>query len=133
MIDANKAPYGVFLLRVSMGVMFMLHGAYLKVIVFGMTGTGQYFASLGLPDWFAWVVMLYETIGGLALILGMYVRLAAVLLGIHLLAAAYIGHAANGWVFTNEGGGYEFPVFWAITCFALALISGGANAPGQKR
>jgi putative oxidoreductase len=133
MVDTNTAPYGVFLLRVSMGVMFILHGAYLKVMAFGMTGTGQYFASLGLPEWFAWVVMFYETIGGVALIVGLYVRVAATLLGIHLLVAAYLGHAASGWIFTNEGGGYEFPVFWAIACFSLAFISGGANAPGQKR
>jgi putative oxidoreductase len=133
MVDPSNAPYGVFLLRVSMGVMFILHGAYLKVMVIGMTGTAQYFASLGLPAWFAWVAMLYETIGGVALIAGLYVRLTAFVLGIHLLVAAYVGHAANGWLFSNDGGGYEFPLFWAITCFALALISGGANAPGQKR
>ena len=81
--------------RESMGVLFLLHGLYLKVFVFGRAGAGKYFASLGLPDWFAWVVVLYETIGGLALI---------------------------------KGGGYEFPVFWAIACFALALIGSGAHA-----
>ncbi len=70
MIDTRLAPYGALLLRVSMGVLFLLHGLYLKVFVFGMAGAGKYFASLGLPDWFAWVVVLYETIGGLALILG---------------------------------------------------------------
>ena len=49
-------------------------------------------------------------------------------LGLHLLVAAYLGHAANGWNFTNKGGGYEFPVFWAIACFALAMMGSGANA-----
>ena len=126
MIDAEKAPYGALLLRVGMGVLFLLHGLYLKVFVFGMTGTGKFFASLGLPDWFGWVVMLYETIGGLALIFGVYVRWVALFLGIHLLAAAYLAHAGNGWLFSNKGGGYEFPVFWAIACFALALLRPGA-------
>ena len=74
MIDNKSAPYGVLLLRVSMGLLFILHGLYLKAFVFGMAGTGKYFVSLGLPDWFAWVVMLYETIGGLALILGVFAR-----------------------------------------------------------
>ena len=63
MIDAKNAPYGVMLLRVSMGILFILHGVYLKVFVFGMAGAGKFFTTLGLPDWFAWVVMLYETIG----------------------------------------------------------------------
>lgn len=128
MLDAKLAPYGALLLRVSMGVLFILHGLYLKAFVFGMAGAGKYFASLGLPDWFAWVVMLYETIGGLALILGVYARWVAVFLGVHLLFAAYLGHAANGWPFTAKGGGYEYPMFWAIACFTLALLGSGAHA-----
>ena len=51
--------------RESMGVLFLLHGLYLKVFVFGRAGAGKYFASLGLPDWFAWVVVLYVTVNGL--------------------------------------------------------------------
>ena len=128
MIDAKLAPYGALLQRVSMGLLFILHGLYLKAFVFGMAGAGKYFASLGLPDWFAWVVVLYETIGGLALILGVYTRWVAVFLGVHLLFAAYLGHSANGWLFSGEGGGYEFPVFWAIACFSLALLGSGAHA-----
>ena len=128
MIDEKTAPYSALLLRVSMGILFILHGAYLKIFVFTMAGTGQYFESLGLPSWFGWAVMLYETIGGVALILGVYARWVALFLGVHLLFAAYFGHAGNGWAFSNPGGGYEYPVFWAITCFALTLLGDGAHA-----
>jgi putative oxidoreductase len=128
MIDHKWAPYGALLLRVSMGVLFILHGFYLKYFVFTMAGAGKFFGSLGLPEWFAWVVMLYETIGGLALILGVYTRWVALFLGVHLLFAAYLGHAANGWLFSNKDGGYEYPLFWAIACFALALVGDGAHA-----
>jgi putative oxidoreductase len=133
MIDAMRAPYGALLLRVSMGVLFILHGLYLKAMVFGMAGAGKYFASLGLPDWFAWIVVAYETLGGLALVLGLYTRWAAVFLGVHLLFATYLGHVANGWVFTAKGGGYEYPLFWAIVCFALALLGDGAYALKTRR
>ncbi len=128
MIDGKTAPYAALLLRVSMGILFLLHGVYLKVFVFTMAGTSHYFGSLGLPDWFAWVVMLYETIGGLALIFGVYVRWVALFLGVHLLVAAYLAHAANGCVFTAKGGGYEYLVFWALVCFALTLLGDGAHA-----
>jgi putative oxidoreductase len=128
MIDAKLAPYAALLLRVSMGVLFILHGVYLKAMVFGMEGASGYFVSLGLPAWLGWVVMLYETIGGIALILGVGVRWVSIFLGVHLLFAAYFGHLANGWLFQNAGGGFEFPVFWAIACFALALLGSGALA-----
>jgi len=128
MIDEKTAPYSALLLRVSMGILFILHGAYLKVFVFTMAGASGYFGSLGLPTWFAWVVMLYETIGGVALILGVYARWVALFLGVHLLFAAYFGHGGNGWLFSNQGGGYEYPVLWAIACFALTLLGDGAHA-----
>jgi putative oxidoreductase len=133
MIDGKTAPYAALLLRVSMGILFILHGAYLKVAVFTMAGTGKYFASLGLPDWWAWVVMLYETVGGLALILGIQTRWVAAFLGVHLLFAAYLGHAANGFWFTSKGGGWEYPLFWAIACLALALLGDGAGALKPSR
>ena len=133
MVDENTAPYSALLLRVAMGILFILHGAYLKIFVFTLAGTGQYFESLGLPGWFGWAVMLYETIGGVALILGVYARWVALFLGVHLLFAAYFGHAANGWLFTNTDGGYEYPLFWAIACFALTLLGDGAYALKARR
>ena len=85
MIDTKTAPYAALLLRVSMGILFILHGVYLEAFVFGMANAGKFFATLGLPEWFAWLVMLYETIGGLALIFGIYARWVALFLGVHLL------------------------------------------------
>jgi putative oxidoreductase len=126
LIDAKTAPYAALLLRLTMGILFIVHGLYLKVFVFTMAGTSGFFASLGLPGWFAWLVMLYETIGGLLLILGVYTRWVAAFLGIHLLFAALLGHVSKG--FWSDSGGWEFPVFWAITLFALALIGDGAHA-----
>jgi putative oxidoreductase len=133
MIDTRTAPYAALILRVTMGILFILHGLYLKMFVFSMAGAAGFFESLGLPGWFAWIVMLYETIGGIMLIFGIEVRAVAVFLGLHLLVAAWLGHAGNGWVFSNEGGGWEYPVFWAIVCFALALIGDGAHALRPSR
>lgn len=133
MIDARTAPYGALLLRVSMGILLLMHSAYLKYYLFGMSGFIKYFAGLGLPEWWAWVVPIYEVIGALALLLGVYARWVAVFIGVHLLFAAYIGHGANGWAFTAKGGGYEFPLFWAIACFALALLGDGAHALKRSR
>jgi len=133
MIDPARAPYAALLLRVSMGVLFLLHSLYLKAMVYGMAGTSNYMASMGLPRWFAWVLVGYEALGGLALVFGVYARWVAALLGVHLLFAAYLGHARYGWLFTAKGGGYEFPLFWAIACFVLTLMGDGAFALKRRR
>jgi putative oxidoreductase len=131
MIDVRTAPYAALLLRVSMGLLFIAH-ALLKVIVFTMPGTQEFFASLGLPAWFAWAVVIYELGGGVLLILGLFTRWVALLLGLHLLVAAALAHSA-GWAVGTEGGGWEFPVLWAMGCFALALLGDGAASIGSAR
>src|ERR1700730_13370836 len=70
MIDTRTAPYAALLLRLSLGVSFLAHGLLLKVLTFSIPGTVGYFQSLGYPGYFAYLVMLGEIGGGLALVLG---------------------------------------------------------------
>ena len=44
-----------------------------------------------------------------------------------LLGATWV-HSGNGWVFSSEGGGWEFPLFWAVIQGAIALLGSGAYA-----
>ncbi len=114
------------LLRVSSGVLFIAHGL-LKVLVFTIPGTVGYFESLGLPGFLAYLTIAAELAGGVALILGVGTRAVALALIPVLMGAAWV-HAGNGWLFSAEGGGWEFPVFWAIINGAIALLGSGALA-----
>jgi putative oxidoreductase len=69
-IDEKTAPYAALLLRVSLGIMFIAHSLYLKVVVFTVPGTVQFFESLGLPGFSAYAFIAAEVIGGTALALG---------------------------------------------------------------
>ncbi|NQW12399.1 MAG: DoxX family protein [Alphaproteobacteria bacterium] len=126
MIDSKTAPYAALALRVTLGVAFLAH-AGLKVFVFTIPGTVGFFESIGYPGFFAYLVILAEVGGGAALILGTYTRLVAVAL-IPVLIGAVAQHAGNGWLFTNEGGGWEFPAFWTMTLVVQALLGSGAHA-----
>ena len=132
--DPRTAPYAALLLRVSLGGLFLAH-AGLKLFVFTPAGTERFFASLGLPGWVGLVVIAAETAAGLALILGIYPRLAALLMVPDLLGAIVLVHAKNGFFFTAPGGGYEYPAFWAVALVVLALLGDGAFAlrPGFGR
>ena len=112
------------LLRVSLGVMALAHGL-LKVFVFTPAGTVGYFESLGLPGIFAYLTILAEVGGGLALILGVYTRWVSLALVPVLLGATWV-HLGYGWVFSNAGGGWEFPLFWTLALLVQAGLGSGS-------
>lgn len=122
----TPADYAALILRVTSGALLIAHGL-LKVNVFTIAGTVGYFESLGLPGLFAYLTILAELAGGAALILGVAVRPVALAVLPVLLGATW-AHSGNGWLFTGEGGGWEFPFFWAVTLVAIALLGRGAFA-----
>jgi putative oxidoreductase len=127
MTEAQSIATGAALLRVTLGVAALAHGLVLKVMVFGVAGTVGFFESIGFPAIVAYAVIFGEIAGGLALITGVYQRLAAVLM-IPILIGATLQHAGNGWVFSNTGGGWEFPAMWTVLLAASALLGPGAYA-----
>ncbi len=116
--------YGVTLLRVSLGIMWIAH-ALLKLFVFTLAGTAQFFASVGLPGFLAYPVFAAELLGGIALVLGIYSRQVSLALVPIMAGAAWV-HLSNGWLFTNKGGGWEYPIFLAVASVALWLMGDGA-------
>jgi putative oxidoreductase len=124
-INQTTAPYAALLLRISLGLMFLAHSVYLKAFVFTLSGTAQFFESIGLPGPFAYLVFAAEAIGGILLILGYRTRLVALLLVPVLLGAAWV-HWPNDWLFTAPNGGWEYPIFLAATSLVMALLGDGA-------
>jgi putative oxidoreductase len=109
-----RTAYAALLLRVSLGTMFIMHSLWLKLVVFTLPGTAQFFGSIGLPPALAYAVFALEAIGGVALILG--------------VATRPVAHAGNGWLFTNPNGGWEYPLFLTLATAVQALLGGGAWA-----
>lgn len=120
----NRLDWSALLLRCSTGVLFLAHGFYLKLFVFGMAGTVGFFQSLGYPAALAHFVVAVETLGGLALLLGLYTRWVSLGL-VPVLVGAALVHAGNGWLFNAPDGGWEYPVFWTVVMLALAILGDG--------
>ena len=127
MIDIATAPYAVLLLRLCLGALFIAH-AMLKVRVFTIPGTVKYFQSLGLPGWGAYVTIAVELSGAAALILGIWPRIAALLLVPLIVGTIVTVHGKKGWLFSNPDGGWEFPAFWTAALLAVFLLGDGAFA-----
>ena len=126
MIDPRTASLGALLLRLSLGAMFIAHASF-KYFVFTLPGTARFFASVGFPGPLAYVVFAAELIGGAMLVLGVYARWVA-LAFVPLLLGATTVHWGNGWAFDSKGGGWEFPVFWAVVLVVQSMIGDGALA-----
>ncbi len=118
---ASVVPVAVMILRLVIGVVFIMHGAQKLFGAFGgggIEGTAQFFGSLGLAPatFWAWVVALVEFGGGIAMAIGLFARWAGLLLAINMAVAAVVVHWPNG--FFASDGGVEF----VLTLFAGSLF-----------
>ncbi len=122
-----KPGFGTFILRIALGTVLLAHSAYLKLIVFTLPGTAEFFTSIGLPAILAYIVFLIEVIAGLALILGIKTRIFSAIV-IPVLLGATWAHWSNGWLFSNTGGGWEYPLFLATIAVVQLCLGDGKYA-----
>ncbi len=114
----TRAGFGLTAIRIVVGIIFAAHGAQKLFGMFGgygIAGTAQYMESVGLAPGHLMAILAggTEFFGGLALIIGLLTRPAALGLTILSLVAIFSVHIHNGLFMANNG--YEF---------ALALLGG---------
>lgn len=114
---------GVGLIRIHFGIILLAHG-WLKVSVFTVDGTVNYFVSIGLPAIIAYLVMFGELVGGLALILGIQTRVVS-LLTVPIVLGAAIMNSGNGWLHSASGGGWEYAASLTVIAVAITLMGSG--------
>ena len=121
---ARFAKWGMLPLRIVVGLVFMMHGAQ-KLFVFGLGGTADIMGKLGLPlpVVCAGIVSVVEVLGGLAILLGVFTRLAGALLAFEMLIAILVARLSGGFFAPY---GYEFELTLLGACLTFAL-----NGPGQ--
>ena len=131
MNDTRYTDYGIALLRISLGVMFIAHSVVLKYFTYTLAGTAQFFESIGLPGLLAYVVFGMEAVGGILLVLGVRTREVSAAL-IPVLVGALWVHSGNGWVFSSANGGWEYPLYLIVLSAAQVLLGEGAFALSRK-
>jgi putative oxidoreductase len=118
--------WGVTLLRLVVGVIFLMHGG--QKFFMGFHNVAEFLGSIGIPwsNLAAIVLTTVEFLGGICLVLGLLTRYVAVLLAIDMLVALIAVHMKNG--FFSSKGGVEFPLLLLVA--AINLILAGAGALG---
>lgn len=129
-----RAPAGLAILRIAVGVIFLTHG--IPKLLGGVPGTADFLGQLGIPapTIAAWAVTLLEVGGGLLLILGVLVVPVAILFIIHMSVGLVLVHLPEGWYVVGPGqGGAEFNVLLIAANLALVLGGAGLWALGGRR
>lgn len=117
---------GQMILRIALGVIFVAHGASKLFGEPGVTGTAGFFGQLGIPVPFlsAWLITLLEFVGGMFLIVGLFVVPTAILLALHMATGIVLVHAPNGFYVIGPGsGGVEFNLL--LIAGLLSILLGG--------
>jgi len=125
---SSNAGLAALVLRIPIGITFMAHGAQKLFAWFdgyGLEGTGQWMASIGLEPGYLMALMAgsAEFLGGIALLIGLLVRPAGLVLAITMLVAIFSVHFVNGLFMSNDG--YEFGL--ALLAASVSLMFSGAG------
>lgn len=126
MLGGRNPGLGLFILRVVIGFIFVMHGW--PKLAGGIPDTAAFLGSLGVPlaGVAAWGIALLETLGGASLIVGLFVAPAALLLAAHMLAGIFLVHLANGFYVVGPGqGGIEFNLLLVAGLLVLLLAGSG--------
>ncbi|KGE76791.1 DoxX family protein [Halomonas salina] len=122
-------------LRIPAGIIFMAHGAQKLFGWFGgygLEGTGQWMASIGMEPGYLMALAAgsAEFFGGLALLIGLLTRPAALVLAVTMLVAIFSVHITNGLFMSNNG--YEFALSLLAISVSLAITGAGRLSLDQN-
>jgi putative oxidoreductase len=133
-LEERKTDIALLIMRVTLGSVIFAHGAQ-KLFGwfggFGYEGTMGYFTdTVGLPYFLGVLVILGESLGALALILGLFGRFMSLSLFMIMLGALYFDHASNGffmnWFGNRPGGeGFEFDLLTFGLSLAILIMGSG--------
>jgi putative oxidoreductase len=114
-------PLALLLLRLALGAIF-IHYGYPKLFVHTRESM-QWFGQHGFPPYFAYVSGVLEVFGGMLLIVGLFTRIAGLLLAAEMAVALWKVHK----IFSDPMAvpNYQFPLILFVSCFALAALGAG--------
>ncbi|ABC30528.1 predicted membrane protein [Hahella chejuensis KCTC 2396] len=124
MTISRNYELAALLLRVTLGAVLIAHSLYLKLVVFTLPGTAEFFSSIGLPAFLAYFFFFVEAVSGIALIVGFHSQIAAAMVAPILLGATW-AHWDAGWLFENEGGGWEYPLVLVLMAATQIFLGNG--------
>lgn len=120
------APYGLMILRVVLGIAFLIHGW--SKFSGGVDGVAGFFTSLNIPapSLFAYIVSIVELVGGALLIVGFLTQIASILLFLDMLGAMLFAFWMRGQPLVENGAiSWEKEAVFAAAALCIFLAGPG--------
>jgi uncharacterized membrane protein YphA (DoxX/SURF4 family) len=129
---ANSEDIGKLVLRVTLGVLILLHG--IAKVTGGADGIVGMVERAGLPGPFGYLVYVGEVLAPLLLIAGLWTRLAALVVAINMIVAVALAHMGELFTLGKQGGwALELQGMFLFTALAVALLGAGRFSAGGVR
>jgi len=122
-------PISWLLIRLTAGLIIIPHG-WPKLMMGVQATANMALVKRGIApaEPLAVILITLETLGGLCVALGLFTRFWAAAITIEMLVIVYHHLPKFGWT----GPGYEYPLFWALVMFAIALRGGGPYSVDRR-
>jgi putative oxidoreductase len=128
MVETRRRETGLLILRLALGLIFVLHG-WTNVIGGQESFIREMLSMAGwaAPDLLVWLITALELLGGLALMLGLFTRKAAAILAVEMGIVVVFFHAGQGFFIVAVpnvplayGFEYQVALIGGLACLALA-------------
>jgi putative oxidoreductase len=130
---STQDDIGVFVARIMLSIVFIPHGAQKLLGLFGGNGfsaTMEFFTKSGMPAVLAFIIIIGESLGSLALLVGFFGRFMAFGIAMIMLGAIFMVHFTNGffmnWFGNQKGEGFEYHLL-ALGLAFLIMIKGSGK------
>ncbi|HUH93887.1 MAG TPA: DoxX family protein [Casimicrobiaceae bacterium] len=126
-----SANLGKLVLRLTLGGLLLFHGV--AKLQRGVDGIVERVAGTGLPASLGYLVYVGEVLAPILLILGLWTRVAALLVAVNMVVALLLSHATQLGELSRSGGyALELQAFYLFTAVALMLLGGGRFGVGRS-
>jgi putative oxidoreductase len=124
--------YAMLILRLALGAIMVAHGAQKLFGWFGGPGPEGFLGwmgSMGVPAAIGWLAIVAEFFGGIAVLLGAFARVGALMFAVNMLVAMFAVHAPHGFFMGGESGsGIEFTLMLLAASLAIVIAGPGRYA-----
>lgn len=121
---------GKLLLRVSVGVLILFHGIH--KVIYGVDGVQGMLSNVGFPEFLAYGVYIGEVVIPIFIILGLYARVASLVLAFNMFVAIFLAYGFSFSLSKYGGLGMESPLLFFILSIVIFILGSGKYGVNSK-